>query len=141
MNLSNLTSVEGMKQRVSLDEAGKIFGVSANAMRARAKKNPEKYQTERDNSGKIWLWLDPKSVLHPHKKKSYFEGLKKDFEPSKELEKLAYKSNFEMENLKKEIELERQLRQAAEVDRDRWRAIVEKFADRPRRRWWPWGRL
>lgn len=29
---------------------------------------------------------------------------------------------------------------AAEADRDRWRAMADKLADRPRRGWWPWGR-
>lgn len=29
---------------------------------------------------------------------------------------------------------------AAEADRDRWQAMAEKLADRPRRSWWPWGR-
>lgn len=28
---------------------------------------------------------------------------------------------------------------AAEADRDRWRAMAEKLADRPRRGWWPWS--
>jgi excisionase family DNA binding protein len=27
---------------------------------------------------------------------------------------------------------------AAETDRDRWQAMAEKLADKPRRRWWPW---
>ncbi|AZY96069.1 hypothetical protein EOJ32_19965 (plasmid) [Paracoccus sp. Arc7-R13] len=27
---------------------------------------------------------------------------------------------------------------AAEADRDRWQAIAEKLAERPRRSWWPW---
>jgi excisionase family DNA binding protein len=29
---------------------------------------------------------------------------------------------------------------AAEADRDRWQAMAEKLADRPRRNWWHWGR-
>lgn len=27
---------------------------------------------------------------------------------------------------------------ATEADRDRWQAMAEKLADRPRRSWWPW---
>lgn len=30
-------------------------------------------------------------------------------------------------------------RDQAESDRDHWRAIAEKLADAPRRRWWPFG--
>lgn len=30
-------------------------------------------------------------------------------------------------------------RDQAEADRDRWQAMAEKLADRPRRKWWPWG--
>ena len=28
--------------------------------------------------------------------------------------------------------------EAAEAERDRWQAMVEKLAERPRRNWWPW---
>lgn len=28
--------------------------------------------------------------------------------------------------------------EAAERDRDRWQAMAEKLAERPRPRWWPW---
>lgn len=30
-------------------------------------------------------------------------------------------------------------RDQAECDRDHWRAMAEKLADAPRRRWWPFG--
>lgn len=30
-------------------------------------------------------------------------------------------------------------RDQAEADRDHWRAMAEKLADAPRRRWWPFG--
>lgn len=33
---------------------------------------------------------------------------------------------------------ERKALAATETDRDRWRAMAEKLADRPRRSWWPW---
>ena len=35
---------------------------------------------------------------------------------------------------------ERNALAAAETDRDSWRAMAEKLADRPRRSWWPWSR-
>lgn len=58
-----------MEQRFSLEAAGKLMGVSANAMRARAKKNPDQYRIERDNRDKIWLWIDPEKfpILKPSK--------------------------------------------------------------------------
>lgn len=31
-------------------------------------------------------------------------------------------------------------RDQAEADRDRWQSMAERLADRPARRWWPWGR-
>lgn len=33
---------------------------------------------------------------------------------------------------------ERKALAATETDRDSWRAMAEKLADRPRRSWWPW---
>ena len=51
-----------MRQKMSLEAAGKVLGVSANAVRARAKKNPDKYAIERDNRGKIWVYIDPETV-------------------------------------------------------------------------------
>lgn len=46
---------------------------------------------------------------------------------------------LEIERLKGQIEMERQLRHAAETDRDHWRDIAQKLADQPRG-WWPWRR-
>ena len=137
-----------MEQRFSLEAAGKLFGVSANAMRARAKKHPEKYRTERDNGGKIWLWIDPENLPSRSREKgsvatSVFEELKVSIEALK----------FQAEDAMSSAELStklavataeiRQLQErilAAEADRDRWQEMAEKLADRPRRSWWPWGR-
>jgi len=124
-----------MEQKFSLEAAGKLFGVSANAMRARAKKNPEKYRVERDNSGKIWLWLDPINLPSPQKsapegEASILEQLKVSIEGLKSLNN----SVVEIENLKGQIEAERRLREAAETDRDRWQAMAEKLGNRPS--WW-----
>ena len=46
---------------------------------------------------------------------------------------------LEIAQLKGQIETERQLRHAAETDRDYWRDIAQKLADQPRG-WWPWRR-
>lgn len=45
---------------------------------------------------------------------------------------------IDIERLKGQIEIERQLRLAAETDRDHWRDMAQKLANQPRR-WWPWG--
>lgn len=51
-----------MQQKFNLEAAGRLLGISSSAMRARAKKDPKKYQLERDNRGQIWVWLDPASL-------------------------------------------------------------------------------
>lgn len=51
-----------MQQKFNLEAAGRLFGISSSAMRARAKKNPEKYRLERDNRGQIWVWIDPETL-------------------------------------------------------------------------------
>lgn len=51
-----------MRQKFSLEAAGNLLGIGANAVRARAKKNPGIYQIERDNRGKIWVHLDPENL-------------------------------------------------------------------------------
>lgn len=51
-----------MQQKFNLEAAGRLLGISASAMRARAKKSPDIYQFERDNRGRIWVWIDPESL-------------------------------------------------------------------------------
>lgn len=67
-----------MQQKFNLESAGRLLGISASAMRARAKKNPEKYLLERDNRGRIWVWIDPESLpdLQPSMKPSKGKPLK-----------------------------------------------------------------
>jgi hypothetical protein len=52
---------------------------------------------------------------------------------------LPTSETLEIERLKGQLETERQLRHAAEVDRDHWRGMAQKLADQPRS-WWPWRR-
>ena len=51
-----------MQQKFNLEAAGRLLGISSSAMRARAKKSPEKYHLERDNRGQIWVWIDPAAL-------------------------------------------------------------------------------
>jgi hypothetical protein len=134
-----------MEQRFSLEAAGKLFGISTNAMRSRAKKNPEKYHMERDNGGKIWLWFDPENLPAPKTHKASLEGSKFDeLKASVDALKVHTEAIADLrEGLATMTAENGQLRErltATEADRDRWQSMAEKLADRPRRGWWPWGR-
>lgn len=125
-----------MEQKFSLEAAGKLFGITANAMRARAKKTPEKYRIERDNSGKIWLWIDPQALSSVKAQEKSNKGSKRD-ELKASIE--ALKEHTEaVASLRERLAAETARANAAEADRDRWQAMTEKLAERPRRGWWPW---
>ena len=128
-----------MRQKFSLEAAGKLLGVSANAVRARAKKNPDLYQVERDNSGKIWVWIDPENLQRLKVSKtnsigSTSDGLKASIEVLRE--RLLIAERGEAAALARAEAAER-ARDQAEADRDHWRALADKLA--ARRRWWPFG--
>lgn len=44
------------ESRMSLVEAGEVLGIQPNSVRSRWKNN--KIRGERDNTGKIWVWID-----------------------------------------------------------------------------------
>ena len=146
MQSSKNTCIEGsMEQRFSLEAAGKLLGISANAMRARAKKSPEKYRMERDNGGKIWLWIDPENLPAAKARKVSHEGskideLKASIEAVSDLRERL--TGAEIRAVRAETERDAAIARAdaAEADRDRWQAMAEKLADRPG--WWArlWGR-
>ena len=46
--------------RMSLAEAAKLLGIAPNSVRSRFKAG--KIRGERDNEGKIWVWIDPSSI-------------------------------------------------------------------------------
>lgn len=125
-----------MEQKFSLEAAGKLFGITANAMRARAKKTPEKYRMERDNGGKIWLWIDPQMLSSVNAREKPAKGSKRD-ELKASIE--ALKEHTEVvATLRERLAAEAARANAAEADRDRWQGMAERLADRPRRSWWPW---
>jgi outer membrane murein-binding lipoprotein Lpp len=45
---------------MSLSEAGSLLGIAPNSVRSRYKSG--KIRGERDNEGRIWVWLDPASL-------------------------------------------------------------------------------
>lgn len=122
------------EQRLSLDAAGKLFGITANAMRARAKKAPEKYRLEADNSGKLWVWIDPEKLpskavkLKPSTAK--VEGFNADeLKASIEAVQEAIETTVETAILEERIRGLETLLSEMRSDRDAWRAM----AQRP---WW-----
>ena len=52
-----IESCEMSEIRMSLKEAGEHLGLKPNSVRSRWKKGT--LRGERDNSGKVWVWLDP----------------------------------------------------------------------------------
>lgn len=155
-----------MRQKFSLEAAGKLLGIGANSVRARAKKNPDLYQVERDNSGKIWVWIDPENLqgLKASKATSLnvtIGDLKASIDALRVQADLVEQAALLRENLAA-IEAEcgglrdklaafearaaadaaradaaERARDVAEAQAEAWRALADKLA--ARRRWWPFG--
>ena len=51
--------------RMSLADAGKVLGIATNSVRSRWKAGH--LRGERDNAGKVWVWIDPTSDVRPSK--------------------------------------------------------------------------
>jgi hypothetical protein len=111
-------------RKMSLAEAGALLGISANAVRARAKKSPAVYGLERDNAGKLWVVLDVQSL--PAMKLAT-GAAPKALEPS---------TQVQIARLVIEVEAAQRARDVAEADRDHWRSMAEALAAK-RWRFWP----
>lgn len=125
-----------MPQKLSLKDAGKLFGVSAGAIRARAKKNPADYPVQRDNSGKLWLVIDPQKVSELKVSKPVAlqaQGVSMTAEIQSQ--KVAFDTALAVANAR--AEAAERARDQAEGERDHWRRMAEALAARPVRRWWP----
>lgn len=61
------------EQRMDLNAAGKLLGVTANAVRARWKKGH--LQGDRDNTGKIWVIIDTDKAANDRPPAEPFEAL------------------------------------------------------------------
>ena len=125
-----------MHQKMSLKDAGKLCGVSAGAMRARAKKNPAQWPVERDNLGKLWLIVDPERVAELRLSKPGRA------QPERVSMRGAIQATLTgqaaaLAAMTARAEAAERARDQAEGERDRWREMALALAARPRRRWWP----
>jgi len=101
-----------MQRKLSLKEAATLMGLSVSGVRARAKKEPDKYGLSRDNTGRLFLTVDPASLQTAPALKPANESAS---EPS--------------------AATLRALLHEVREDRDRWRALAETLAARRRWRW------
>lgn len=108
---------------MSLADAGRLLGITANAVRARAKKSPEAYGLERDNAGKLWVTLDLQRLSAGRAAAEPGQGSVK---PAIEVQLAAAEARADAAERARDV---------AEADRDRWQAMAERLAARPR--WWP----
>ena len=125
-----------MPQKMSLKDAGKLCGVSAGAMRARAKKSPAQWPVERDNTGKLWLIVDPERVgeLRLSKAGRAQPGA---LSMTGAMEAALTGQAAALAAATARAEAAERARDQAEGERDHWRQIALALAARPRRRWWP----
>ena len=146
--------------RMSLADAGKVLGIATNSVRSRWKAGH--LRGERDNAGKIWVWIDPTSDVRPSKPatKASTEGevtaLREHIatltdqlmQARTERDQLAARAS-DADRLAGEVAGLTALRDELRVDRDMWReqaqdlalAAREAVAPAPvRRSIWPWRR-
>ena len=115
-------------QRMTLNEAAAALGIAPNSVRTRFKSG--KIKGERDNAGKIWVWLSPDTPanMRPSKKlrqKVTVEAKNNDLEPiiemlTEEVRTLRPKA-AEAERLAGELSGLRVALDEVRADRDHWR--------------------
>lgn len=141
-----------MRQKFSLEAAGNLLGIGANAVRARAKKSPDIYHIERDNRGKIWVHLDPENLQGLKVTKAVSAGTTLD-DLKASIEALSGQADAvaAVSDLRERLaEAERRAavsdaradaaeraRDVAEAQAEAWRTMAESLSSR--RRWWPFG--
>lgn len=149
-------SIEGFDMapiRMSLAEAATALGIAPNSVRSRFKAG--KLRGERDNSGKIWVWIDPNasppSPSNLRTSKPSIEGLKNgEIEALKShirtLEQQLALSQAEAGTLRDKAALADRLEAQVEglkileaeirSDRDRWRETAERLLTESQKTWW-----
>ena len=123
-------------QRLSLKAAGSLCGISAGAMRARLRKDPQKWPVERDNAGKLWLLLDPERVAELRLSKPG-RAQPATVSMTGEIQATLTGQAVALAAATARAEAAERARDKAEGERDHWREIAQALAVRPRLRWWP----
>ena len=141
-----------VERRMDLNEAGQLLGITANAVRARAKKGQIRY--EADNKGKLWVFLDPETVANDNPPVETVEpSLKDEMKVSNQALIEALEGHIESlkgenEGLKTALaDALRRLDLSEEERRKLMTTLLERTAvpappaapETPRRRWWPFG--
>lgn len=132
-----------MAVRMSLADAGRILGIAPNSVRSRWKAG--KLRGERDNSGKIWVWLDADAEpVPPTASKVSNREPKASTVPSGEVTALrahVETLNRQIEAARADLDAARQeLVQEREERRKLTDALLERNARSEPHRWWPFGR-
>lgn len=125
-----------MEVRMSLKDASALLKVAPNTIRSRFKSG--KIKGERDNAGKIWVWIDPdikasnKHISNPSKPVS-----KGSIEPALEaLKTQLHRAHDELDTLRpkaamadtlsaEKVLMSQQITDL-KVDRDAWRKLAER---------------
>lgn len=129
-----------MAEKMSLKDAGRLFGISAGAMRARAKKDPASYPVERDNAGKLWLRIDLAKVAQFDVSKPVSGSAGRvSMTPSRSTpEVVALQAALTVETAR--ADAAERARDEALSDRDHWRQMAQTLVARRSGRWWPFSR-
>lgn len=144
---------------MSLADAGKVLGIATNSVRSRWKAGH--LRGERDNTGKVWVWIHPAEEVRPSKPamKASTEGettaLREHIasltdqlvQVRAERDHLAVRAS-DADRLAGEVVGLTALRDELRTDRDMWReqaqelaaAAREVVASPARRSIWPWRR-
>lgn len=127
--------------RMSLVEASAALGIAQNSVRSRFKSG--KIRGERDNRGRIWVWVDPASA--PSKRRVSNSSIEPNIEVLKgHIETLTEQlslANLELADLRPKaaaaglLEVEaaglRAQMDMVGADRDEWRRTAQAMIERP----------
>ena len=136
--------------RMSLADAAAHLGLAVNSVRSRWKSG--KIRGERDNSGKVWVWLEPdveprssKALSKPSTEgeiralREHIQTLTDQLIDVRSERDSAVIRASEADRMAGELEGLRTLQDELRTDRDYWRDEAQRRSERPRSIW-PWRR-
>ncbi len=140
--------------RMSLADAADHLGLAVNSVRSRWKAG--KIRGERDNSGKVWVWLEPGSDVRKSKPLSqpsiegevnalreHIRSLNEQvFQVRTERDALAVRAS-DADRLAGELVGLQTIHEEIRTDRDYWRSEAQRLGNpvpERRRSIWPWRR-